>query len=68
MSTSAQRQAEALVATCRRQGLRVRETRNGWTIYPTDKALPTVGLHKTSSDHRWYKNAVASLRRIGVEI
>lgn len=57
-----------LVKIAESQGWRVQQTKMGWLLYPPDRTKPAVSLHKTSSDHRWFANAVALLRRSGLII
>lgn len=57
----------ALADLAERQGYRVKATRKGWTVYGKD-GQRTVGFHRTPSDHRAFKNIVAELRKIGVQV
>lgn len=59
---------KSLVEAAESQGWRVRDTKSGWMLYPPDPTKPAVLLHKTNSDHRWYANAVARLRRSGLDV
>jgi hypothetical protein len=68
MSAKRVREAERLARLCRDQGFRVRETRSGYVAYAHRVEDGTAGWHRTPSDHRWIKNALASLRRIGVRV
>lgn len=64
---SRKRDFSRLAHTAERQGFRVRQTRAGWVVYGKD-GKSTVGFHRTPSDHRAHRNAVADLRRIGVTL
>lgn len=57
-----------LVRLCQRQGFRVRFTRKGYVVLGRSPDDPVVVIHKTPSDHRWQRNAVAELRKIGVQV
>lgn len=46
-------------------GWRVVEVKKGWMIYPPDKALSPIAVHKTPSDHRAWQNILGRLRRAG---
>ncbi len=50
------------------QGWRVEEKSMGWMIYPPDKSLSGVMVHKTPSDHRWLKNVTSELRKRGAPV
>jgi hypothetical protein len=45
------------------QGWRVEDLTDGWSFVPPDKSKSKVTLHKTPSDHRWFLNFRAALRR-----
>lgn len=63
------REAEALAGLCLAQGFRVRPTRSGYVVYAKDgERGRTVGWHLSPSDHRWLKNTISKLRKIGVEV
>lgn len=49
-------------------GWRVEVTKKGWMIYPPDRTLSGVSIHKTQSDHRAYRNAVHLLKQRGAPI
>lgn len=49
-------------------GWRVVEIKKGWMIYPPDKALSGVVVHKTPSDWRAWKNTMSELRRRGAPV
>ena len=49
-------------------GWRVEEKRNGYAIYPPNKAFGAVVVHLTESDHRAMANTVARLRQCGAAI
>jgi hypothetical protein len=57
---------EALVAEARRQGFTIVDKKKGWMIL-TPNGQGSVMVHKTLSDHRGLKNAIARLRRYGFE-
>ena len=51
------------------QGWRVEETKAGFMLYPPDKALSGVLVHKSPAPNkRWYENTVALLRQRGAPI
>jgi len=49
-------------------GWRVVEVKKGWILYPPDKSLPGVTIHKTPSDWRAWKNMMSLLRRAGAPV
>lgn len=49
-------------------GWRVEEKAKGWMIYPPDKNLSGVMVHRTPSDHRWLKNVTSELRKRGAPV
>lgn len=49
-------------------GWRVEEKAHGWMVFPPDKNLSGVVIHKTPSDHRWLKNAKSELRKRGAPV
>lgn len=61
------RQAAEIAKLLRSQGVRVKETKNGYMAYPPDRSRVTVGWHRSPSDHRWHKNLLAALRRSGID-
>lgn len=62
------RSADELISIAESQGWRVERSKKGWKFYPPDKTKPIVTVHGTSSDHRWYANAVSRLRKSGLVI
>ncbi len=58
---------EALAGEVERQGIRVKRTKKGYVAYCKDGVGMTV-WHRTPSDLRSYRNTIANLRRIGVDI
>lgn len=64
----AKRSAQELVARAERQGWRVKRTKSGWMCFPPDRSKPAVTIHNTPSDGRWYNNALAQLRRSGLDM
>ncbi len=50
------------------QGWRVEVKSNGWMIYPPDKALTGVMVHRSPSDHRWLKTITSELRKRGAPV
>ncbi len=60
------KEVEKLIRQVRQwNGWRVKESANGYVIYPPDKTQAPVSVHKTPSDHRWRANVIARLRRAG---
>jgi hypothetical protein len=49
-------------------GWRVVEVTKGWMIYPPDKSLPPINVHRTPSDHRAWQNTISRLRRAGAPV
>ncbi|HQZ81360.1 MAG TPA: hypothetical protein PK681_12155, partial [Steroidobacteraceae bacterium] len=47
---------------------RIVEAKKGWILYPPDKNLPGVTIHKTPSDWRAWKNMMSLLRRAGAPV
>lgn len=64
----AKRSAQELLKIAERQGWRIQRTKKGWMCYPPDRSEAPVMIHGTASDNRWYKNAVAQLRRSGLDV
>ncbi len=63
------REVKDLIADCVTwPGWRVEEVKKGWMIYPPDKRLPAIAVHKTPSDHRAWKNTLSRLRRSGAPL
>ena len=58
--------AESLVKICEEQGFRTKRTRSG--VMVLGKHGGAVQIHFTPSDHRAYRNEVARLRRLGVQL
>jgi hypothetical protein len=50
------------------QGWRVRQTKAGWMLYPSDKGQSGVLVHRTPSDHRAWQNTIGELRRRGAPV
>lgn len=68
MRAIARQTPTSLVRAAEEQGWTVKATKSGWMLFPPDKSKPGVLIHKTPSDHRWYRNAVTRLRRSGLDI
>lgn len=66
MSSKEVKQLIAQVQTW--NGWRVEEKAKGWMIYPPNKELSGVMVHRTPSDHRWLKNAMSELRKRGAPV
>lgn len=49
-------------------GWRIEETRKGWMLYPPDKALGQVLVHKSPSDRRAWANILSQLRQRGAPV
>lgn len=49
-------------------GWRVIEVKKGWMLYPPDKSLAPINVHKTPSDRRAWQNTLSRLRRSGAPI
>lgn len=47
------------------QGWTVKPTKKGYMLYPRDKTMNPVAIHKTPSDRRSWANTIADLRRSG---
>lgn len=62
------RTADELISIAEAQGWRVERSTKGWKFYPPDKTKQLVLVHGTSSDHRWYRNAISLLRKSGLVI
>lgn len=54
----------ALVKEAEAQGFIVQKKKKGWMVL-TSNGQGSVMVHKTLSDHRGLKNAIARLRRYG---
>lgn len=59
------REMLGLIREARGRGFRVKETRNGFTIYAKN-GVDTVGTHASNSDRRAVKKLRSDLKRIGV--
>jgi hypothetical protein len=55
---------EALVREAEAQGFTIKAKKKGWMVL-TPNGKGSVMVHKTLSDHRGLKNAIARLRRYG---
>ncbi|MFT3905651.1 MAG: hypothetical protein QM718_05040 [Steroidobacteraceae bacterium] len=63
------KEIKALIADAQKwQGWRVVEIKAGWILYPPDKSIPGITVHKTPSDHRAWKNTRSLLRRAGAPV
>ena len=49
-------------------GWRVVGVKKGWMVYPPDKSLSPIAIHKTPSDHRAWQNTLGRLRRSGAPV
>lgn len=49
-------------------GWRVKEVSDGWMLFPPDKQMPAITIHKTPSDWRAWKNMLSRLRRAGAPV
>lgn len=47
---------------------RVEEGAKHWKVFPTDKTKALHRIPHTPSDHRWFENQMAALRRLGVDV
>jgi len=54
----------ALVKEAKAQGFQIEEKKKGWMVM-TPNGKGSVMVHKTLSDHRGLKNAIARLKRYG---
>ena len=59
---------EALVALAESHGWHAKAIKNGWMLYPPDKAQQPVTLHRNSRDPHWFQNAVHRLRKSGLDV
>jgi hypothetical protein len=59
---------DLITAAERWPGWRVEQTKNGWMLYPPNKALAPVLIHRTESDHRALRNTLARLRKAGAPV
>jgi hypothetical protein len=63
------KEVKELVAQAQKwPGWRVQETKSGWMLYPPDKNIPGIAVHKTPSDWRAWKNTTSRLRKAGAPI
>lgn len=63
------KEVKRLIAEARTwSGWRVEEISKGWMIFPPDKSLSGVTVHKTPSDWRAWKNILSELRRRGAPV
>lgn len=62
------KEVKRLVAEAPSWGWRVQETKKGWMLFPPDKSLSGVTVHKTPSDGRSWKNTLADLRKRGAPV
>lgn len=49
------------------QGFRIEAKTRGYMVFPADRSLAAVTIHKTPSDHRAWKNMISQLRRSGYD-
>lgn len=59
------KRVKALLKSLKEQGWRVERRKKGIIAFPPDKTKSPVTIHLTNSDHRWYANTIALLRRSG---
>lgn len=59
------KRVKSLLESLETAGWKRTDTKSGWIVYPPDKNLSGVAIHKTPSDHRAWKNLMAELRRRG---
>lgn len=59
------KRVKKLVKSLKSQGWRIESTKKGIMAFPPDKSKNPVAIHLTNSDHRWYANTIAQLRRSG---
>lgn len=59
---------KALVDLIDNQGWRYRKDKKHPVLYPADRSQDQIVLPKTASDHRSWKNAMATIRRAGGRI
>lgn len=57
---------ESLIKACEDQGFRVERKTKGYMVFPLDKSFKPVAIHLTNSDWRAEKNAIAMLKRAGL--
>lgn len=65
------REMKDLVKALIEAGWRVEDTKDGWVVkHPTEtdsRLYPPIHLHKTTSDHRAWRNARSLLRKQGFD-
>jgi len=61
------KQLNKLFKELERQGFRIETKKKGYMIYPADKSLGQVTVHKTPSDNRAWNNMLSELRRCGFD-
>jgi len=49
-------------------GWRVEQVTKGWMLYPPDRSMSGVLVHRTPSDHRALKNIISLLRKRGAPV
>lgn len=59
---------ELIDAAKKWQGWRVEESKKGWILYPPDRTIPGVTIHRTPSDWRAWQNMLGRLRRAGAPV
>ncbi|MBD8019404.1 hypothetical protein [Brevibacterium gallinarum] len=59
------KRVKKLVKSLEAQGWRIETRKKGIMAFPPDKTKSPVTIHLTNSDHRWYANTIALLRRSG---
>ena len=59
------KRVKKLVKSLEAQGWRIESRKKGIMAFPPDKTKSGVAIHLTNSDHRWYANTIALLRRSG---
>lgn len=56
-----------LVRTLEKLNWRIERRRRGFMCFPPDPMMPPLVIHLSPSDHRWYRNAIAELRKHGYQ-
>lgn len=59
------KRVKKLVKSLKAQGWRIESRKKAIMAFPPDKTKSPVTIHLTNSDHRWYANTIALLRRSG---
>lgn len=49
-------------------GWRVEPTKNGWAIFPPDKSIKPIHVHRTESDWRAIRNTISLLKKAGAPL